>query len=279
MRFVLTSDAEEFAEHAEHFLAERVERNALATVLLNARRGSLASTTPLFAYGLGANGKACVAALRTPPWPLLAGDLDQAAADALMDAWLSVDPAVPGVSGLPASARAVAAAWARSTGGSTRCRMREAIHLLREVRDPQRPARGVLRPATSSERDLLVEWEEAFASEAGIGQAAEAARVVEVRLANRAQFVWDDEGPVSTLALSPEIAGTVRIGPVYTVPDRRCRGYASSAVATAARRILAEGTRQCTLFTDLTNPTSNKIYAGVGFRRFANWEEHIFMPS
>jgi predicted GNAT family acetyltransferase len=27
------------------------------------------------------------------------------------------------------------------------------------------------------------------------------------------------------------------------------------------------------LYTDLANPTSNRIYAAVGFRRFADWEE------
>jgi predicted GNAT family acetyltransferase len=30
------------------------------------------------------------------------------------------------------------------------------------------------------------------------------------------------------------------------------------------------------LFTDLSNPTSNKIYAEVGFRRVGDWEEHSF---
>ena len=34
------------------------------------------------------------------------------------------------------------------------------------------------------------------------------------------------------------------------------------------------GRRACTLFTDLANPTSNWIYADVGYRRFADWEEH-----
>jgi len=32
------------------------------------------------------------------------------------------------------------------------------------------------------------------------------------------------------------------------------------------------------LFTDLANPTSNKIYEAVGYRRFADWEEHSFLP-
>jgi predicted GNAT family acetyltransferase len=30
------------------------------------------------------------------------------------------------------------------------------------------------------------------------------------------------------------------------------------------------------LFTDLSNPTSNKIYADVGYRRIGEWEETEF---
>jgi predicted GNAT family acetyltransferase len=33
------------------------------------------------------------------------------------------------------------------------------------------------------------------------------------------------------------------------------------------------------LFTDLANPTSNKIYAEVGYERFGDWEEHEFLPA
>jgi predicted GNAT family acetyltransferase len=63
---------------------------------------------------------------------------------------------------------------------------------------------------------------------------------------------------------------------VDTPPERRRRGYAASAVAAASRDALAGAARQCALHTDLANPTSNKIYAEVGYRRIADWEEHAF---
>jgi predicted GNAT family acetyltransferase len=93
------------------------------------------------------------------------------------------------------------------------------------------------------------------------------------------QLVWDDGEPVCTLGVSPEIGGTVRIGPVYTPPAVRSHGYASSAVAAACRAALAGGARRCMLFTDVLNPTSNKIYAALGFERFGDWEEHEFLPA
>lgn len=58
--------------------------------------------------------------------------------------------------------------------------------------------------------------------------------------------------------------GFARIGPVYTPPDRRGRGYAAGVTARAARAILDAGATPC-LFTDLANPTSNGVYQRIGF--------------
>ncbi len=37
--------------------------------------------------------------------------------------------------------------------------------------------------------------------------------------------------------------------------------------------------RSCMLYTDLANPTSNKIYAEIGYRRVGDWEEHEFKSA
>ncbi len=273
---MLTRNVEKFAVRVEDFLAEQVERNVLATVLGHARRGRFEGRRSLFACCLDERGQVRAVAMRTPPWPLLACDFDAPTAELLVERWLSEDPSVSGVTAQPETARAIAGAWSTHTGGTSRCSMREAMHLLSEVNDPPRPAAGRLRLATGEERELLTAWERAFVLEAGTGVAEEAGHSVEARLAIGAQHVWEDGGPVSTLVLSPAIAGTVRIGPVYTPPEHRRRGYASSAVAAACRHALAQGARQCMLFTNLANPTSNRIYASVGFRRCGEWEEYRF---
>ena len=278
MRLVLTPDVDEFASRATDFLAARVERNILATVLLRAQRGGYGAPG-LFAYGLDGHGAVCAAALRTPPAPMLACELDEPAAAALMRLWLPADPQLGGVCGPTETARAVAAAWRRHGGGRSRCHFRERMHLLTEVRDPPRPAAGRLRPAGAGERDVLVAWEEAFAVELDMTEHGLGARSIDARMAGGGQLVWDDGGPVSTLGMSPEIAGTVRIGPVYTPPEHRCRGYAASAVAAACREALAAGASRCMLLTDVDNPTSNRIYASVGFRPTGTWEEHRFVTG
>ena len=54
---------------------------------------------------------------------------------------------------------------------------------------------------------------------------------------------------------------------MYTPPEHRGHGYASSAVAFLSRHALAHGAEACTLFTDLANATSNRIYERIGYRR------------
>jgi predicted GNAT family acetyltransferase len=279
MELTFTRDAEAFERRAWEFLAARAERNILATVLLGARAGRYGERAPLFALGAGAGGELSFAALRTPPWRMLASALPEpepAPAGQLLARWLELDPQLPGVSAEPGTARAIAAAWAERTGGATRCAMREALHRAEAVRDPPRPAPGGLRPARAGERALLSDWTRAFALEAGVGP-VDPERAVEHSLARGGLLLWEEDGePVSMVATNVEVAGVVRIGPVYTPPARRRRGYASSAVAAASRRALAAGASACMLFTDLANPTSNRIYAELGYRRFADWEEHAF---
>jgi RimJ/RimL family protein N-acetyltransferase len=275
MPLSFTREVAEVPEAVDDFLAERVERNVLASLLVHARAGRLAGSRAMFAWGTGDRGEVRLYATRTPGWPLLVSELEPSDAETLIERWLEEDPRIPGVTGVPQSARAVAAAWETRTGRSWGTRMREALHVLSQVSYPPQPPAGSLRPARTEDRELLVEWERAFVADAGViaSAAAKAERTVERRLAAGGAYLWQDERPVSMLGLAPQVAGTVRIGPVYTPAEHRRRGYASAAVAAACRTALAGGADQCMLFTDLANATSNKIYAAVGFRRIADWEE------
>jgi predicted GNAT family acetyltransferase len=60
------------------------------------------------------------------------------------------------------------------------------------------------------------------------------------------------------------ISGSARVGPVYTPTAARGHGYGSAVTAAATRSILDEGAIPV-LFTDLANPTSNKIYQAMGY--------------
>jgi len=296
---VLTSDVEEFAARAGAYLSARLERNVLATVtdavLAHARVTTHDATEadatnvgtspygpwpPIFALGVDpVSGEVVAAALRTPPYPMLAtGFVDSDAAEALMTRWLARDPDVPGVSGDPQTARGIAQAWGRLTQRETALSVSEAMHDLTSVVMPARPPAGALRLVTQDERELLVDWLREFSIEAHLGDASRAEVMADLGIAGGRIYFWEDPEPVSLVGHAVPVDDVTRIGPVYTPPAYRGRGYASVAVATLSQRLLDGGASRCMLLTDLSNPTSNKIYDALGYRRFADWEEHRFLP-
>jgi RimJ/RimL family protein N-acetyltransferase len=280
MRFERSLDPDAFVERVWPFVAERLERNVIGTLLLDVQAGRYDEY--LLAHGLDDQERVAFVGMRVAPWYLLTSDLDPSSCGELVEWWLRFDPGVNGVDGPPETARAVAAAWASRTGGTTRLRISEAMHVLSEVSEVSDPLHGVaageLRAASADERELLIDWMAAFQTEAGLPglDRAQTARGVDVRSARGGMSIWYDGRPVSLVGVNRPVAGVARIGPVYTPPQHRRRGYAGSAVVAASRRALAAGAERCMLFTDLSNPTSNKIYAEVGYRRCGAWEQHSF---
>ena len=63
---------------------------------------------------------------------------------------------------------------------------------------------------------------------------------------------------------------------MYTPPERRRRGYASALVAALSQEQLDAGKEFCFLYTDLANPTSNKIYQDIGYEPVADVDEYRF---
>ena len=141
---------------------------------------------------------------------------------------------------------------------------------------PPAPVPGGLVVATEDDVELVMEWFAAFMGDAdeqaGRPRGASAhevpdrAEMLRRLQAGRLWFWVDETGQrVHLTGANPPSFGVARVGPVYTPPAQRGRGWASNAVAEVSRRIQAEGARVC-LFTDQANPTSNKIYAALGYR-------------
>lgn len=172
-------------------------------------------------------------------------------------------PALRGVSGPVPEVEAIVAALP----GPPRTFHRLAQRLFRlDELDPPSGVVGSPLRAGEEHRDLVRTWYLAFADEvdAVMPRSNDAA---DGALDAGGCWLWlDGAGTQVSLAnRRPVLAGSSRIGPVYTPPEQRGHGYASAVTAAATRDVLDDGAIPV-LFTDLANPTSNKIYQLLGYR-------------
>jgi GNAT superfamily N-acetyltransferase len=236
---------------------------------------------PLLAAVTDAAGLAA-AALMTPPYNVTLfsprTDVDELYAF-LARALIAAGWSVPGVLAAAPDAAAFARAWARETGLAFRARLRERVYELRRVIPPSPPPSGCMRLAAEDDvertaRWLYAFWQEAMPAETGTLQ--DARWQVEARVEDGDYFLWDDGLPVAMAGRSRPTPHGCCIGPVYTPPEQRSHGYATALTAALSQRLLDQGFQYTALFTDLSNPTSNRIYQRIGYAPVCDFNEYIF---
>jgi GNAT superfamily N-acetyltransferase len=188
-------------------------------------------------------------------------DLD--AVTTVVDAMADAGVTLPGVNGDATTSSRFAGAWAARTRTPGRPVHAQRLFEAPEVHAPLAPG-GTARTATTADHELLVDWVDAFHVEINDGPVGNARTIVERRVGAGTFHVWDHGGAVAFAGTTPPALGVVRIGPVYTPPACRGRGYASALVAELSQRVLGRGERVI-LYTDLDNPTSNAIYQRIGY--------------
>ena len=210
-------------------------------------------------------GDAFGAAIQRDHGPAFIGESD-AAASVAFAADLARDwPALQGVAGAPTRCEAFARRWFELTGRAHLLRVRLRQHALTAVNDVP-AASGLSRVAVVADIEWLIERQIAFIAEVGIPDPPERVREFMPQRVARGDFrIWDDGERVAYAGFNDAAPDFARIAPVYTEPDWRGRGYATALVADLSRELLARGKRKLFLTTDVANPTSNAIYARIGF--------------
>ena len=279
------SDPGDFLERAAPLLLEDEARHNLILGIAGTLRDHRTVYPEHRLWAVEDGGEVIAAALQTPPFNVVvaARPLDDEALVALAAQIAEDEDELPGVTAAVPEADVFADAWEARSRQSRRIRMTHRIYRLTDVRHPS-GVPGRPREASEADRDLLVTWIREFADEAlseNDPPAAGTERMVDARLQGAGGFMlWEDgEEPVSLAGWGGRTPNGVRIGPVYTPPDRRRRGYGSAVTAAASAARLAEGRRFCVLYTDLANPTSNRIYMDVGYEPVCDSVDYAFEPT
>ncbi|GAA1444792.1 hypothetical protein GCM10009641_64550 [Mycobacterium cookii] len=232
-------------------------------------------------------GTVVSAAMRTAPFrphPTFAMPMHEEAARALAAALHERGELLGGANGALPGAATLARETARLTGGELVTDKAMRLWEATSVEVPAAPA-GRLRRATEDDAELVLSWFEAFHAEADEQAGREpdpdsgehnTLDSVLVRIREGIEWLWElPDGTLAHLSGAGLPAyGVSRIGPVFTPSEHRGHGIASYVVGELTRRGLEAGHRMC-LFTDLANPTSNKIYSNLGYAPVVDMAEHV----
>lgn len=276
-------DINEFYNRVEPFLLEREAQYCLMLgISTNLMKTNLYPEPPYLAC-VEQDGQVVAVAMRTPPHRLVLSDTSDQTVLALIaaDVQQVYQGDLVGVIAPKEAGKLYSDIWSSITRQKSKLNLAEGVYKLSAVR----PVAGVVghnRPATAEDRDLLVKWLFDFAAEALDGISYEQAeRDTDARLNRDPDIggfrVWCVDGQmVSYAGYGGKTPNGMRIGPVYTPPELRGRGYASACVATLSQELLDQGRKFCFLFTDLGNPTSNHIYQQIGYEMIGGMDDYVF---
>ena len=272
-------DPTAFARVAEPLMLRDEAANCLQLGLLDALRAGQ-YREPFLATVDAYGGQPLLSVMMTPPYRLILGEpAAERDAAALLAPVLDALPAgLPGVLGPVDLSGCFAEAYARRHGVSATLAMAERIYRCERVTPPSGVA-GRMRRATAADLELLVAWRRAFREEAATGDPASDREAVERDLSQDpgGLWFWEVDGePVSMAGARGPTPSGIRVGPVYTPPELRGRGYAGTLVGALTQLLLDEGRRFVFLFTDLANPTSNALYQRLGYRGVADRSVYDF---
>ncbi len=266
----------------ESLLQDEVANGLMLGICLRLQREAVEFGSCYLATIEDEQGELVLAALMTPPHNLVLsshtvtdrGTLTLLVNDLVHNNWL-----VPGVLGPTKTALAFAQTWTAVTGQVSQPRRKERVFQLKKVILPSQEVPGRLRVAQEADVALLEQWMMAFVREAlpeddpayvSLGTADQ------VRSGN--VFVWElPDGRVVSMAMKKRpVVKVISVSFVYTPPEYRGHGYASHCVAALSQQLLENGWELCSLFTDLANPTSNKIYQQIGYQPVMDIDEYTF---
>ncbi len=268
MLIELVDDPAVFARRAQRFLAsEPFTANVISVVAARAIAGDERSTPgDTWILLTDDDGTVVGAGMANSPYNLFLPRLPEGAAALIADRLHAEGRALPGVTGEAATAQAFADRWQALHGVDSALQIAHRTYRLRELLPPV-GVDGAARRAREDEVAIVAQHLDAFHDEAlPHDPRVDATELAGQRIAAGEIWLWTVDEEVGALAAHGRpAAGVSRIGPVYTLPTHRRRGFGAGATAAAVDGALDAGARYVMLYADRANSTSNALYQRLGF--------------
>ena len=281
MKLIKFDDASQYYRRIESYLLQNEAVNCLllATSLNLCNKDDCERSAYLAL--VEDEGAILATAIHIPPRKLFLSKSSNLKAVKLIAKDLAVNyPSISGITAPQTEAETFVAVWQNLTQQSIELEVAMQIQQLETIKAIDSAA-GQLRLATAAEIELLTKRIQAFAKEAlGVNESeADSRRWVIRHLEQDSFYVWQNEDKaVSMAAFGGTTPNGIRIGSVYTPPEYRGNGYATSCVA-AMSQLLLDRHRYCFLFTDIANSISNNIYRKIGYVPKGDINDYKFMDE
>lgn len=272
LKLVRHPDAKAFRDAAiPYLLKDEAAHNVIIGITDRLQRGFEMTEEPFLAHVEDENGAVISCAMRTPPHGVQIAHTENDDAIALIvKALIDTYGTIPSVGGRVDNSEQFVNDWQRMTGQAYKEKMRQGIYKLTQLTMPENVS-GEAKLASENDRDTLVRYFGEFDRGTGLGARTpeQINAFLDLRLGKdagtRIWLWWDDGEPVSMAGLNRLTLNGACISYVYTPEHKRRNGYASAVTAHASKTMLDEGREFCCLYTDMANPTSNKIYKAMGY--------------
>ncbi len=274
MKFIVYDNAQEFERKIEPILLENEDVFSLFFGVLQAIKAGNYENP--FMATIEEDGKVLALFQMTPPHPLNLIFVEENRMEEVMDVFIKnmVELKINfgSIISLKPWAYKIAKKWELKTGMTHQLLMDQGVYRLNKVNETLEHSPGTWRYAEELDSSLIEKWFNLFENDTGlpISPIDNVNKRVARFLKEREVFLWEDKGKiVSMTKKSRPTKNGVTVSMVFTPQEERNKGYARTLVTAVSRELLKDFDF-CVLYTDMMNPTSNKIYREIGYERIAD---------
>lgn len=266
--------AQDFEEKAKPFLLKNEDVYSLFYGVLQGIKTGLYDNPMMVT--IENEGRTVALFQMTPPHPLNIIIIDETQLDAILTfaaaEFSQRGIHIPSAVGLKSVVYTFAEKWKDISNTVPCVLMNQGLYRLDVVDEMLDLSPGNWRYAKKDEAPLIEKWYHAFNEDVGLPTALN--QVIKDKVAQFLEgqevFFWEDNGiVVSMMKKARPSEHGVTVSFVFTPKEERKKGYARTLVAAGSNELL-KTYDFCVLYTDMLNPTSNKIYQEIGYRKIAD---------